>query len=233
MTASAFVAGSQERFPSHGPFAHNQSHIFVVFRGAVLITHEKSDRPLVRSRANPLAGRALFCLLFVVLFGHALNVGPALADDTPIEAFYGTYEGRAVSKTKSEPGARDVSVSIQPHGSGFTVKWSTEKVDGDRKSYSIDFEPTKRPGIFGSAMRRNMFGDSVPLDPLKGDSYVWARITGQTLTVYGFIITPEGSYEMQVYHRTLSEKGLELEFFRYVEGEPVRLIAGTLLRVDG
>lgn len=185
----------------------------------------------MRSCANPLVSRTLFCLLFVVLFGHALNVDLALADDASIEAFYGTYEGQAFSKTKSEPGARDVSVSIQPHGSGFTVKWSTEKVDGDRKSYSIDFEPTKRPGIFGSAMRRNKFGDSVPLDPLKGDSYVWARITGPTLTVYGFIITPEGSYEMQVYHRTLSEKGLELKFSRYLEGEPVRLIEGTLFRV--
>lgn len=202
-----------------------------VFREAVLITHEKSGKCRKLLFGHRLTARVLLSLLFAVVLGNWLNAVPAFADKASIEAFFGTYEGKASSRNDGEPDARDVRVSIQPHGSGFNVSWSTTKADGDRKAYSIDFETTKRPGIFGSAMRRNKFGDSVPLDPLQGDSYVWARITGQTLTVYGFVITPEGSYEMQVYQRTLSDEGLELEFFRYLEGEPVRLIEGTLYKV--
>jgi hypothetical protein len=175
--------------------------------------------------------RVLRAILLAVFFGTGLGASPAVAGNAPIEAFYGTYEGKASSDEKRDSSVRDISVSIQPHDRGFTVGWSTTKAGGNVKSYSIDFETTRRPEIYGSAMRRNKFGDSVPLDPLDGDPYVWARITGRTLTVYALIITPEGSYEMQVYHRTLSEKGLDLEFYRYLEGKPVRLIKGTLVKV--
>lgn len=180
--------------------------------------------------------RTLSLVLFAVVLGNWLIAAPAAAEDAPIEAFYGTYEGKGFSTNNEDLAPRDISVSIKPDGRGFNVTWVTaetkEKGRVKRKTYSISFENTERPGIFGSAMQRNKFGDSVPLDPLKGQPYVWARITGQTLTVYGLIITREGSYEMQVYHRTLSDKGLDLEFHRYVEGEPVRAITGTLVKVN-
>lgn len=195
-------------------------------------THQRSRRlyPGFSERRRSIWG--FFTLLLFALSGIWLIAVPAVAGVTPIEAFFGIYEGTAISTVNRDSAVRDIKVSIHPHGAGFNVTWSTIKGEGKRKSYSIDFETTKRPGIFGSAMRRNKFGDSVPLDPLGGNSYVWARITGQTLTVYGLIITREGSYEMQVYHRTLTDEGLDLEFFRYLEGEPVRLITGKLVRVE-
>ncbi len=179
---------------------------------------------------------ALRFVFFAVLFGNWLTAPPASAEDAPIEAFYGTYEGKGFSADNEDMAPRDIGVSIKPDGRGFNVTWTTAETNDEgrvkRKTYSINFEPTERTGIFGSAMQRNKFGDSVPLDPLKGHPYVWARITGRTLTVYGLIITREGSYEMQVYHRTLSDRGLELDFHRYVEGEPMRAITGTLLKVN-
>lgn len=200
--------------------------------GPILITYQRSCRACLILCEGRFAARLLCSLLLFAFFGSLANTAPAFARDAPIEAFFGTYEGTASGTENGESEPRHIKVSIHPHGSGFNVTWSTTKAEGKSKTYSIDFEATKRPGIFGSAMRRNKFGDSVPLDPLKGDSYVWARITGQTLTVYGLLITEEGSYEMQVYHRSLSDEGLDLEFFRYLEGEPVRLISGKLVKVE-
>lgn len=198
----------------------------------MVLTLQRVCRHSLIAYGGRVAARLLVSLLIFILIGSGAVSGPVFAADASIDAFFGTYEGTAYSSQNAASTPRDIRVSIHPHGKGFNVAWATTKSDGERKSYSINFEATTRPGIYGSAMRRNMFGDSVPLDPLKGDPYVWARINDQTLTVYGFVITPEGSYDMQVYHRTLSEDGLELEFFRYLEGQPVRRIKGTLVKVE-
>ncbi len=65
-----------------------------------------------------------------------------------------------------------------------------------RKSCSIDFRKTKRGDIHQSAMRKDVFGNRALNDPLKGEPYVWARMRGDTLTVYALIVTPDGSYDM-------------------------------------
>ena len=81
-------------------------------------------------------------------------------------------------------------------------------------------------------MKTNVFGGRVALDPLKGDPYVWARITGDTLTVFALLITEDGDYEMQVYDRTLTPKGLDLVFLRTRHGKEPALIKAILTRIN-
>lgn len=180
--------------------------------------------------------RAVRILPILVLLASLSGPWPAMARDRSIDAFFGTYEGSSISPLAKGVSTRDMKVSIAPTKRGFNVTWNTitRKADGRSKvkTYSIDFEPTAREDVFGSEMRRNKFGDRVPLDPLKGEPYVWARITGSTLTVYSLHITADGSYEMQVYNRTLSEQGLKVKFTRFSEGEPMKVITGTLAKVD-
>ena len=180
--------------------------------------------------------RAVHTLLILLVLACLFGARPATARDQSIDAFFGTYEGTSISDTTEGLSARDMKVSIAPTKRGFNVTWNTttHKADGRLKvkTYSIDFEPTKRKGIFGSEMRRNKFGDRVPLDPLGGAPYVWARIIGNVLTVYSLHITIEGSYEMQVYHRTRTEEGLSIKFTRFSEGEPMKVITGTLTKLD-
>jgi len=167
---------------------------------------------------------------------------PAAAQDTlgdaPIEAFFGRYSGQAISSMDEGLSKRDLSVEIKDAGyGGFILDWITitrdEAGDRKRKSYSITFRPAQRNGIFGSAMRRDKFGNAVPLDPLTGDPYVWARIQGKTLTVHALHITQDGGYEMQVYDRTLVPGGMELRFSRIRDGKQLKLLTGTLVRFDG
>ena len=174
--------------------------------------------------------------LFVVATLWALAPGQASAGEPSFEAFFGSYVGRSVASAEGDTAPRDLSVHIEESGDGFKVDWATVRqlADGStrRRALSIVFQPTKRSGIYGSAMRSDKFGHRVPLDPLKGDPYVWAKIQGRTLTVYALVITEEGGYEMQVYERTLTESGLDLRFARVRNGLRLKLITGTLTRQD-
>lgn len=160
-------------------------------------------------------------------------VAPAGAAD--LAAFFGEYEGQTVTDYDGELRKRDLRVRIAPHPNGFTVDWTsvTKKPNGElkRKQYSIDFLPTRRANIYRSGERKDMFGNAVPLDPLKGDPYVWARLHDDTLTVFALHVLEDGGYEMQTYARTRIPEGLDVKYSRVRDGEILRAIDGTLMEV--
>lgn len=168
--------------------------------------------------------------VIVAVGGWAAN---GLAADRPIEDFYGEYVGRSVAGNGLD--ARDINITIEKVRRGFNISWSTvthrNPGQAKRKSYSIDFRRTERDNIFQSSMRKDVFGNRAPNDPMQGDPYVWARINDDTLSLYALIVTDDGSYDMQVYHRTLTATGMRLKFTRFLEGEAVKTITGELRRV--
>jgi len=172
----------------------------------------------------------------VLMTATLLWTSAAAAADRSIEDFYGEYTGRSVSASSEALKTRDINVEIKEIRRGFNVAWTTvtfrEGEKASRKSYSIDFRRTKRDNIFQSAMRQDVFGNQTPNDPMQGQPYVWARLRGDTLSVYALIVTDDGSYDMQVYHRTLTQDGMALEFKRFLEGQEVKSIAGKLQRVE-
>ena len=144
------------------------------------------------------------------------------------ERFIGRYSGSAQIESEDQTSRRDMSVTIEAAGGGFRVNWKSisRKPDGriKEKEYSIGFLPTRRDGIYSSTMGVNLFGNPVPLDPMKGDPYVWSRISGDTLTVFSLLIDESGGYEMQEYNRTLATGGLNLEYERIRNGEKLKSI---------
>lgn len=175
-------------------------------------------------------------LLALCLFVLGVSLAPAHAADRPIEDFYGEYVGQSISGTDEGLNRRDLAVTIRPAetGEGFVIGWTTiiPKEGGEtvRRQWSIAFQPAGRPHLFGSAMQKDMFGNLQPLDPLKGEPYVWARIRGDTLSVYVMLVTKDGGYEMQAYHRTLTDGGMHLRFTRQREGTTLKVVEGTLTR---
>ena len=60
----------------------------------------------------------------------------------------------------------------------------------------------------------------------------WATIDGDTLTVYSLGITDDGRSEMQIFHRTLTENGMDVSFIR-LEDENIKVrVVGQLVRTD-
>lgn len=170
----------------------------------------------------------------VICFTLAVAAAPAAASD--IEAFYGEFEGEAVTDYDGVLRKRNLRVKISPHPDGFTVDWTsvTKKSNGKlkRKAYSINFLPTRRKNIFRSGERKDMFGNAVPLDPLKGEPFVWARLHEDTLTVFALHVLEDGGYEMQTYARTRIPEGLALVYSRVRDGQNLRTVEAMLLEVN-
>ena len=158
--------------------------------------------------------------------------GAAMAD---ISQFVGSYKGSAeVLSADGTPTPRDMSVEISKTKNGFQVNWtSTSYRSGGRvksKSYSINFVPSDREKVFAAAMQRNVFGHEVQLDPMAGEPYVWARIDGDTLSLYSIYVSENGGYEIQQYDRTLAEGGLDLKFSSVRNGEIQRTVSTFLTK---
>ena len=173
-------------------------------------------------------------LVILIAFVSSLTLN-AMAADKPWERFYGAYAGRGTGKVAGELRARDLSVTIAPAPDGFSITWITviRKLDGriKRKDYTIRFVPTAEAHLYSSAMRVNMFGKAVPMDPMKGEPYVWATLRDDILTVHALELTDTHGYEMQVYERRLTADGLDLKFSRVRDGERLRDVHASLVRV--
>lgn len=159
----------------------------------------------------------------------------ATAAQAQIERFVGNFEGSAeVVSADGSTKARDMSVDITETKQGFKVGWTstTYRPNGStkEKSYLIEFVPSDRDDVYASAMKRNVFGHDVQLDPMKGEPYVWSRIDGDTLSVYSIFVTEDGGYEIQQFDRTLVEGGLNLDFKSVRNGEIQRTVSTFLTR---
>ncbi|ASM72248.1 MULTISPECIES: hypothetical protein [Roseobacteraceae] len=169
----------------------------------------------------------------------ALTVLVLLALAVPVRAdispFVGSYKGSAdVLSADGTVQTRDMSVEIARNDKGFSVRWTStrrrENGTENSKTYAIRFVPSDRTGVFSAAMGRNVFGHDVQLDPMQGEPYVWARLSGDTLSIYSLFVTDEGGYEIQQFDRTLVNEGLRLKFQRLRNGVPLRSVTTVLQR---
>lgn len=192
----------------------------------------------LRNMRSWLKARGMAVRLRIVAHVMALAVvwAPISVCAAEIGQFAGEYSGSVeIEAADGQQVPRDISVTIRETSKGFVLKWvaTTEKGDGRRKtkSYEIEFQPSNRSGVFSAAMRRNVFGHAVPLDPMEGEPFVWGRIDGDTLTVFSMFIHPNGDYEIQQYDRTLAEGGLDLVYVSRLNGEIRRKIEAFLTRL--
>jgi len=186
--------------------------------------------------------RAVIITLIVVAVTAAMAVPMARSEDLPIQAFYGEFEGRTLFPM-GEPHNRELSVLIRPEGRfGFAVEWQTTIQKAKKQPFTnsqiLIFEPTPRASVYiaspppdGDAPSAT--SESRVFGPVDGVPYAWARVLGSTLTVNVFTIDEEGDYVVQSYNRTLTDKGMRLEFTRVRDGEIEQQIKGNLTRVGG
>lgn len=173
--------------------------------------------------------------LAVGLIAALMALAPLPAHADSIKPFLGKFEGKATSKLPGAVSARDFSLEVKQRDKGFSLIGTTliPKNDGSykRRKYLIHFVEVEGRKVYAAAARRNMFGKAVPNDPIRGRPYMWARIKGNTLSVYGIHVTQDGGYELQIYHRTLMDGGLKLTFRRIRNGKELRDITGVAKRV--
>jgi hypothetical protein len=188
--------------------------------------------------------RASTLLVLATCIGASLAPTHAFAE-AAFERFYGSYVGsgtaQRIADGATEP--RDLDVQIKPYkDNGFTLKWITVilAADGDRVSEGVrrreveeSFVPYRdKPNVFIDAPSGGLFTKAELPNPLKGEPLRWAAVDGDTLTVYSMAITDIGGAELQVYHRTLTEKGMKVDFLRMLDEKIVIRLTGDLVKAN-
>lgn len=186
-------------------------------------------------RENDFRMRALTLLLIIAIAAASPRVEAAAEARAAIGDFFGDYRGRTLFPM-GEVKNRDLRVLINAYGKfgGFTLLWETTIYEAGGKArldrHLYNFRPSRNPGVYAVA-RTDADGNRVVADPLSGEPLVWARIQGDTLSVTLVSVAASGDLETQIYDRTLTDEGLRLLFRRFVNGEKVRQIKGTLKQI--
>ena len=178
---------------------------------------------------------SLFGLLALVV----TTVSAPLAAAT-LKDFFGTYVGHATVKdADGDTSSRDMDIVIEPfHDDGFQIHWITViKVDGRRDVpgvrrilQSAFFEPADGRNLYVEVGDDNPFREREQMQPMSGHAVRWAKLDGDRLHVYSFVVLEDGKYELQIYDRVLTEIGLDIVFQRFDDGQLVREIDGSTVR---
>jgi hypothetical protein len=179
-------------------------------------------------------------LLLIVLI---LAAGPAFAQGALPDAFYGDWQGEVTHSEGSvgfEAADEDLSVRIQPDEEGFRMRWTgLIQQDGGvtRQPIEARFTPTSRPGVFAfdperSSLLLSLFGAPATNNPLEGEPLLWARLEGETLSVYGLAINADGGFDLYQHVRTLTGDGMSARHTHRTE-QDVMILEGQLRRAAG
>lgn len=184
-----------------------------------------------------------FLILATFVIFSALST-PAAATE-PINRFFGSYVGSGTAERINENAKeqRDLDVQIGPYkDNGFLLKWITvvRTPDGERaatgvkrREVSENFVPYEgKKNVFIDAPSGGLFSKAELPNPLKGEPLRWAALNGDTLTVYSMAIAEDGRSELQVYHRTLTQKGLQVSFLRMRDEKVLVRLTGELVKAQ-
>ena len=177
------------------------------------------------------------------LIALMLAAPPGGARAASLEPLFGTYVGVAKLEdiAKGDVRQRDMDIVIEPYKQGgFRIQWvNVTLVDGkravpgvERRVQTVLFEPAQDRDFFIEAAESNPFREREETRPMRGDPVRWASLDDQGLHVYSFVVLEDGSYELQVYDRTLTDIGLDIKFQRIVDGAVMRQITGTTARAN-
>ncbi len=200
--------------------------------------HRMGRSPAAGTRAVIRAGLWIGGLALVWLLpGAGLCANPG-----DLKPFFGTYVGVAkVEDASGEVHQRDMDIVIQPYQQdGFRIDWiNVTLVDGRRDLPGVErrvqtalFEPVAGRDMYVEVEAENVFQERAETQPMRGDPVRWASLDGPRLHVYAFEVLEDGTYELQIYDRVLTEKGIDIAFQRIVDGELMRRISGTTARAQ-
>ena len=179
----------------------------------------------------------------LLLAAAIVGAAPPVASAASLEPFFGTYVGVAEVEDPAdgEVRRRDMDIVIEPYKSGgFKIHWvNVTLVDGQRavpgvqrRVQTVLFEPAEDRAFFVEVAEANPFRERAETRPMRGDPVRWASLDDQGLHVYSFVVLEDGSYELQIYDRRLTDIGIDIDFRRIVDGEVVRRITGTTARAN-
>jgi hypothetical protein len=178
-----------------------------------------------------------------ILAGLALAFGSSPAVAADLEPYFGAFVGVAQLEDSAtgEVRKRDMDIVIKPfRRGGFEIHWvNVTLIDGrrdvpgvERRVQTVLFEPSADGSFYVEVEEDNPFRERAETRPMRGDPVRWASLDDQGLHVYSFVVLEDGRYEIQIYDRTLTEVGIDIDFRRILDGEVVRRVTGSTARAN-
>jgi hypothetical protein len=168
------------------------------------------------------------------------------ADDATIEDFSGSWRGVELQSSGVDQGLaltpEDLDVQIRSAGGGFHMSWTglSRENGGElrREKAEASFTPTDRPGVYtfdagDESLFSSLFADPATGNPLEGETLLWARLAGSTLTVYSLAIDAQGGFDLDRYARTLTDEGMAVRYTRRIENDVILTLEGRLEPAGG
>ena len=178
----------------------------------------------------------------VFLAAGIILAGGAHADET-IEKFFGNYVGlgNATIAEGDRREVRDLDVTVERFkNEGFTLKWITvirdenggrTGADVKRREVEENFIPVEdKENVFVLSPKGGLFQKSELPNPLRGEAVRWASIEDNAMVVYSMAISASGGAELQVYRRSLTDKGMAISFMRLQDEDVKVRMSGDLVR---
>lgn len=181
-----------------------------------------------------------------VAVGLLLAAVRGAAADVTIQDFSGDWQGVELRTSGDDKGLtfapEDLDVQIRSDGAGFHLSWTAiSRQDGgelSRQKTEASFTPTDRPGVYafdpgGASLLSRLFADPATGNPLEGETLLWARLVGPTLTVYSLAIGSDGGFDLDRYARTLTDQGMTVRYTRRIENDLTLTIEGRVEAAGG
>jgi hypothetical protein len=173
-----------------------------------------------------------------VVIGLLTGAGVATADEAAIADFYGEWQG-VTAEVQGIGGVtpQDLSVTIRPDGTGFRMQWTELEIGSGgvagRRDVRVSFDPTGQPGVFAyreepGSMLERLFASPATSNPLEGETLLWARLVGPTLTVYSLALDHDGGFQLDRYEHTLQEGSMSYVGSRRTGRGPIAIVEGRL-----
>jgi hypothetical protein len=181
----------------------------------------------------------------VAVAALALASATASAAEPTIADFEGAWQGTELQVSGDAQGLTlepaDLDVQIDSGAAGIRISWTglARQAGGELAPHRFDarFDLTDRPGVYAFEPDKTsffgLFADPATGNPLEGETLLWARLAGSTLTVYSLSITFDGGFDLDRYARTLGDGGMEVHYTHRMENNRVVTIDGRLERQGG
>jgi len=193
---------------------------------------------------NFLHGTRTFLAASAFLAAGLVLAGGAHAEEA-VEKFFGNYvgAGNATITPGDRREVRDLDVTVERFkNDGFTLKWITVIRDEDngrtgtdvkRREVEENFIPVEdKENVFVLSPKGGLFQKSELPNPLRGEAVRWAAIEDNSMTVYSLAISANGGSELQVYRRSLTDKGMTISFMRLQDEDVKVRMSGELVRTQ-
>lgn len=164
-----------------------------------------------------------------------IGASPAQSAQTDLGRFAGAYVGETITQGGETMELGDLHLRLKVRGDGFVADWRSlaDPDESEEHHHNVTFVLSHRDNIYVAVLGCDMFGNRVPLDPMRGGPFMWASIEEARMNLYVMKIGARGTHDLRIYRYRLEGEKLALSFERHRDEKRVQVVLGSMFKQTG